>query len=84
MNNLWLITTYFPPHKKNGSRLLETAIAQPHDPILIAHFRQSWKSSAQPVLARGIDKCNYVVKGQQAGRQIVNDQIIARLRSNPS
>ena len=58
---------------------LETAISKPHAPILIAYFRKSWKSSAQPVLARGIDNCNYVFKGRQAGRQIVNDQIIARL-----
>lgn len=66
--------------KRNRWReALETAIAQPEDPLLITYFRRSWNSSARPILVRCIDKKDYIVKGQQAGRQIINDQIIAHL-----
>ncbi|WP_231866947.1 HipA family kinase [Anabaena sp. 4-3] len=58
---------------------LEQYLSNPEEPVLIITFRRSWNSSARPVLARGIDKCEYVVKGRQAGRQIITDQIVARL-----
>ena len=38
-----------------------------------------WRTKAEPVLLKCNDGREYVVKGQQAGRQIVNDQITARL-----
>ncbi|HAG84063.1 MAG TPA: hypothetical protein DCL61_23645 [Cyanobacteria bacterium UBA12227] len=65
--------------RKNWQAALETAIAFPEEPILSITFRRSWNSSARPVWVRCIDKNEYIIKGQQAGRQIINDQIIARL-----
>lgn len=59
--------------------LLEAAVEKPEDPTIIVTLRRSFKSAARPVFGRGIDKQEYVIKGQQAGRQIINDQIIARL-----
>jgi hypothetical protein len=58
---------------------LEKFLKHPKEPILIIELRRQWNSSARPVLARGIDKYEYVVKGCQAGRQIIIDQIVARL-----
>jgi len=60
-------------------RLLEKALGQPKEPVFIMTLRRALNSSARPVFARGFDKREYVIKGQQAGRQIINDQIIARL-----
>jgi hypothetical protein len=65
--------------RRRWQEALETQIAQPEDPLLVTAFRRSWNSSARPVSARCIDKRDYIVKGQQAGRQIVNEQIVARL-----
>ncbi len=58
---------------------LEQLLSQPEDSIIITTLRKSLTSASRPVLARGIDKKEYVVKGQQAGRQIINDQIVSRL-----
>lgn len=58
---------------------IEEAIAQPEEPVIATTFRRGWSSAARPVLVRCIDKNEYVIKGQQAGRQIINDQIVARL-----
>ena len=69
---------------KNASReelrqALEAAIANPEEPIIATTIRRGWKSSAKPVLVRGIDGNEYVVKGKQAGRQIINDRVVAKL-----
>lgn len=58
---------------------LEYAIANPEEPIIAMHIRSGWRSSAKPVLIRAIDKNEYVVKGKQAGRQIINDRVVAKL-----
>lgn len=58
---------------------LDEAIANPEDPIIATTIRRGWKSSAKPVLVRGIDGNDYVVKGKQAGRQIINDRVVAKL-----
>ncbi|MCC5653929.1 hypothetical protein LC609_29960 [Nostoc sp. XA013] len=58
---------------------LESLLKNPEEPVLITTLRRALNSSSRPVFARGIDKCEYVVKGRQAGRQIINDQIVARL-----
>jgi hypothetical protein len=58
---------------------LERAIAEAEEPTILITFRHQWESAARPFLARGINGQEYVVKGQQAGRQIINDQIVARL-----
>lgn len=48
-------------------------------PLRVVTFRRAWRSKAQPVLVNCEDGNEYVIKGRQAGRQIVNDQIVARL-----
>lgn len=58
---------------------LESAIANTEEPIIATTIRKGWKSSAKPVLVRGIDGNEYVVKGKQAGRQIINDRVVAKL-----
>lgn len=58
---------------------LEKFLENPEEPVILIEIRRQWNSSARPVLARGIDKCEYVVKGRQAGRQIIVDQVVARL-----
>lgn len=58
---------------------LKQLLTNPEDPVIILTIRRGWNSASRPVLARGIDKYEYIVKGKQAGRQIINDQIVARL-----
>ncbi len=58
---------------------LESAMTDPEEPVIAITFRRGWNSAARPVLVRCIDKNEYIIKGQQAGRQIINDQIVARL-----
>lgn len=58
---------------------LEEFLNEPEDPVPIITLRKSLPSASRPVFARGIDKKEYVIKGQQAGRQVINDQIVARL-----
>ncbi|WP_254174806.1 HipA family kinase [Planktothrix pseudagardhii] len=73
-----------PTHQQQQEQwrdALESAITHPEEPLLVERFNDGWgwKTSACPVSVRCIDKQTYIIKGQQAGRQIVNDQIIARL-----
>ena len=42
-------------------------------------FIKNWPTASQPVLLRCDDGREYVVKGTQAGRMVVNDQVVARL-----
>ncbi len=65
--------------RENWKRKLSDELSQPEDSILAITIRRGWNSAARPVLARGIDKKEYVIKGQQAGRQVINDQVVARL-----
>lgn len=58
---------------------LEQYAIQPIQPLKAITFRRAWRTKAQPVLLQCEDGRNYMVKSQQAGRQIVNDQIVARL-----
>ena len=58
---------------------LECMIANPEEPIIATTIRRGWQSSAKPVLVRGIDGNEYVVKGKQAGRQIINDRVVVKL-----
>ena len=48
-------------------------------PIKATTYWQGWRTKSNPVLLKCADGKKYVVKGKQAGRQIVNDQIVARL-----
>ncbi|MDB9511889.1 hypothetical protein PN499_11890 [Kamptonema animale CS-326] len=58
---------------------LNNALLKPEIPISAITFRKGWRTKAEPVLLKCNDGREYVVKGQQAGRQIVNDHITARL-----
>ncbi len=58
---------------------LQKFLNAPVEPVQIVVLHKKFTSASCPVLARGIDKCTYVVKGHQAGRQIISDQIVARL-----
>jgi hypothetical protein len=65
--------------REHWKQKLNDALSQPEIPIKATTFRKGWKTKAEPVLLKCNDGRDYVVKGQQAGRQIVNDQITARL-----
>lgn len=70
------------PHtnkQQEWQKLLESFSTQRETPLPARTFRRGWRTKAQPVLLRCADGNEYMVKGQQAGRQIVNDQIVARL-----
>lgn len=63
---------------------LEALLAEPLEPTLILTLRPKiWPSASRPFIARGADKCEYVVKARQADRnierQMVNDQVVARI-----
>ena len=66
-------------HREKLRQALEVAIANPEEAIIATTIRRGWQSSAKPVLVRGIDGNEYVVKGKQAGRQIINDRVVAKL-----
>lgn len=71
-----------PTHQQQREQwrdALESAIAQPEELLFVEHFLKVWNTSARPALFRCYDNQKYMIKGQQAGRQIVNDQIVARL-----
>jgi hypothetical protein len=59
--------------------LLEVAIDQPRQTVQALDFIEAKSTKAQPVILECNDGREYVVKGQNAGRQIVNEQIVARL-----
>ena len=64
----------------NWADLLSAGIAARPQPILAeTYLRRSWGSASQPVLLECSNGHAYVVKGKQAGRMIVNDQIVAAL-----
>ncbi len=65
--------------REHWKQKLNDELLQAEEPILVITIRRGWNSAARPVLVRGIDKKEYVIKGQQAGRQIINDQVVARL-----
>jgi hypothetical protein len=59
--------------------LLVTFAAQRDNPIRADTFRKALRTKAEPILVKCNDGREYYVKCQQAGRQIVNDQIVARI-----
>ena len=57
--------------------LIAAALDQP---LVLAHtFVKAWGTASRPVLLECDDNNDYVVKGRQAGRMPVNDQIVARV-----
>lgn len=59
--------------------LLEVAINQPKQTVKASDYMGAKRTKAQPVILACDDGREYMVKGQNAGRQIVNEQIVARL-----
>jgi hypothetical protein len=59
--------------------LLIKLLEQPIDIIEARTYLKAWRTKSNPVLLKCEDGKTYVVKGKQAGRQIINDQIVARL-----
>lgn len=58
---------------------IEEACSDEKEVIHAKTFQRGYRTKAEPVLLACTDGQTYMVKGQQAGRQIVNDQIVARL-----
>jgi hypothetical protein len=58
---------------------LEEAFLERETPLEARTFLRGFRTKACPVLLRCSDEQHYMVKGRQAGRQIVNDQIVAQL-----
>lgn len=61
------------------STLLKKLLEKPIEMIEARTYWKAWRTKSNPVLLQCADGKKYVVKGKQAGRQIVNDQIVARL-----
>jgi hypothetical protein len=59
--------------------LLAAGAANRPAPLRAETYLRSFGSGSRPVLLECSDGGSYVVKGKQAGRQIVNDQVIAAL-----
>src|SRR4028118_1124436 len=53
--------------------------AKPHAVVDGQIYLERWETSARPVLLGCNDGRDYVVKGRNAGRKAVNDQIVGRL-----
>jgi len=70
---------YSTKDRQRWMELLEILIAQPRTIVQARTYKSAWRTNAQPVLLRCNDGKDYVVKGQNAGRQIINEQIVARL-----
>ena len=60
---------------------LQPWIDRPHESIEAISFLRGWRTKASPILVQCVDGQRYVVKGRQSGRQIINDQVVARLGS---
>ncbi len=59
-------------------RIEEASRSRP-TPVQARTFLKAWGSASRPVLLGCSDGRDYVVKGKQAGRMIVNDHIVGRL-----
>lgn len=58
---------------------IESACSEREACIQARTFLKGYRTKTQPVMMKCADGERYIVKGRHAGRQIVNDQIIARL-----
>lgn len=72
-------------HREELRQALEEEISNPEELILPTDIiRVLPPSSSNPLLIRAFDPCSsrygeYIVKGKQAGRQIINDRVAAKL-----
>lgn len=60
-------------------RLIAEAATRRSAPVAARTFRKKWGGFSNTVLLLCYDGHEYAVKGRQAGRGIVNDQVVARL-----
>ena len=59
---------------------LEQALQQPPKPLQAIEYRRQWRTKSQPFLLECEDNHDYVVKTlDYGGRQLINDQLVARL-----
>ncbi len=58
---------------------LQAWIDHPPDSIRAVSFIRGWRTKAQPVLLQCEGGARYAVKGRHSGRQVINDQVVARL-----
>ena len=68
-----------PPPAPDWKGLLEAVAAIPQVSINAETFIKVWPSASRPVAVKCADGNTYVIKGSNAGRQVVNDCIAAQL-----
>jgi hypothetical protein len=65
--------------REQWTNLLREAARHRSSPVIAQTFINRWPSFSRPVALGCSDGNEYVVKGQHAGRAIINDQVIAHL-----
>jgi hypothetical protein len=66
-------------NEEQWRRCIEAASSSRPTAAQATTFLKTWGSASRPVLLRCSDGKDYVVKGKQSGRMIVNDHIVGRL-----
>ena len=64
---------------RNWEESLIALLQHPMESLQAITYSKAWRTKAEPVLLECEDGNRYVVKGTQAGRQIINDRIVAHL-----
>ena len=70
---------YQEKNQKQWREQLESEIAKPRQFLKAIEYTRSWRTKSKPILLECEDNHNYVVKTQRSDRQIINDQLVARL-----
>ncbi|MGK7930389.1 MAG: hypothetical protein AB4041_02995 [Microcystaceae cyanobacterium] len=70
---------YSDSDRQNWRQALELALTAPISSLKAVSYTKAWRTKSEPVLLKCENNQDYVVKTQLAGRQIINDQIVARL-----
>jgi hypothetical protein len=60
-------------------RTIQEATTRRPDPIVAHTYRNRWQTASSPVLLACDDGEEYVVKGRQLGRVLINEQVIGRI-----
>lgn len=75
-----LVTENGASEAPSDAAVVQTARVPRTSPEATAEtFLRKWETASKPVLLRCDDKNEYVVKGQQAGRMLVNDHVVAKI-----
>lgn len=70
---------YQEKNQKQWREQLESEIAKPRQHLKAIEYTRSWRTKSEPILLECEDNQDYVVKTQRSDRQIINDQLVARL-----